>query len=237
MVTRKDMFKRLRFARRVRRYCPKSFWKKFISFYFDGTSFVHKTNPFDQARSVKSRAWRLKSEGLELNCTSKGKKAGVQGRVVHFFVSIAYGKGVISCDKYTGHISGDFFAKYVRENFPRIFSRSANTSVKRFLQDGDPSQNSLVARKALDEVGAQLFKIPARSPDLNPIENLFNLVSAKLEKDALRKQITYETFEQFSRRVQRTLMNFNHKTIDRTIESMNKRINLIIKKRGRRLKY
>ena len=97
MLTRKDLYKRLQFARRVRRYCPETFWKKLISFYFDGTSFVHKTNPYDQARSVKSRAWRTIGEGLELNCTSKGKKAGVQGRVVHYFVSIAYGKGVIGC--------------------------------------------------------------------------------------------------------------------------------------------
>lgn len=237
MITRKDMLQRLRFAHKVKKICPATFWKKDISFYFDGTSFVHKSNPYDQARSVKSRAWRKRSEGLEINCTSKGKKAGVQGRVVHFFVSIAYGKGVIACDKYTGRLNGELFAKYVRERFPNIFQLSANPRVKRFLQDGDPSQNSALAKTALSEVGALLFKIPPRSPDINPIENLFNVVSAKLEKDALDKQITHETFDQFSNRVERTIMNFDIKVIDRTIESLNKRMDLIIKRRGRRLKY
>lgn len=52
-------------------------------------------------------------------------------------------------------------------------------------------------------------------------------VPAKLERDALRKQqITHENFKQFSRRVKKTLRNINPKMMDRTIESMNKKLNL-----------
>lgn len=236
MLTRKDTYKRLKFARIIKRL-SNDFWKKFISFYFDGTSFVHKTNPYDQARAVKSRAWRRKSEGLALHCTSKGKKAGVQGKVVHFFVGIAYKKGVICCDRYTERLNGEFFASYIRKNFPKHFKASANPRAMRFLQDGDPSQNSGVAKKALSDIGALLFKIPPRSPDLNPIENIFGVVSANLERDALTKEITHETFEQFSTRVEKTIRELDGRIIDRTIESMDKRIDLIIKGKGCRLKY
>ena len=59
---------------------------------------------------------------------------------------------------------------------------------------------------------------------LSPIENIFNIVFTKLERDALRKQITHETFEQFSDRVEKTLCNIDPKLSDCTIESMNKRI-------------
>ena len=45
MLTRKDAYKRLKFARQMKRFLP-SFWKRCISFYFDGTSFVHKANPY-----------------------------------------------------------------------------------------------------------------------------------------------------------------------------------------------
>ena len=83
MLTRKDAYKRLKFTQRMKRLSP-YFWKRYISSYFDGKSFVYKTNPYDQASAVKSRAWRKRSEGLALHCTSKGKKAGVQGKVVHF---------------------------------------------------------------------------------------------------------------------------------------------------------
>ena len=218
MLTRKDAYKRLKFVRQMKRLSP-SFWKRCISFFFDRTSFVHKTNPYDQARAVKSLAWRTRNEGLALYCTSKGKT------------------GVICCDKYTQRLNGEFFASYIRNRFPSHFQASANPRAMRFLQDGDPSQNSTKAQRALQDVGALLFRIPARSPDLNPIENIFTIVTAKLERDALRKQITHETFEQFSDRVEKTLCNIDPKLIDRTIESMNKTIELIIKRRGRRLKY
>jgi transposase len=49
-----------------------------------------------------------------------------------------------------------------------------------FLQDGDPSQNSRIAMKALESVKAKLFAIPPRSPVLNPIENVFHLANSAL---------------------------------------------------------
>ena len=45
-----------------------------------------------------------------------------------------------------------------------------------FVQDGDPSQNSKAAKTALDKIGVVQFSIPPRNPDLNPIENVLNLV-------------------------------------------------------------
>ena len=36
----------------------------------------------------------------------------------------------------------------------------------------------------------ELLKIPPRSPDLYPIENIFHIVSKKLAKDALERDIT-----------------------------------------------
>ena len=42
ILTRKNAYKRLEFARRMKRLSS-SFWKHCISFYFDGKSFVHET--------------------------------------------------------------------------------------------------------------------------------------------------------------------------------------------------
>ena len=41
-----------------------------------------------------------------------------------------------------------------------------------------------------------------QSPDLNPIQNIFNVVSKKLEKDALDGAITRESNAEFCDRVQ-----------------------------------
>jgi len=236
LLTPKDLRRRLKFARKCRRHLREDFWQKHISFYFDGTSFVHKTNPFDQARAPKSRAWRKAGEGLDLFCTCKGKKAGVAGRVAKFFVSIAYEKGVIACDQYTNRLNGESFARYVRDRFPSLFQLSGNNA-SRFLQDGDPSQNSAASKKAFDDIGALLFKIPPRSPDCNPIENVFSIVVRNLDTQALKERITKETFEEFSARVKRTMESISATTINKIIDSMTTRIRMIIQRRGARIKY
>ena len=51
--------------------------------------------------------------------------------------------------------------------------------------DNDPSQRSKLARDALHDVGAEGLDIPPRSPDLNPIENVFNNVKSEFVKQAL----------------------------------------------------
>ena len=43
--------------------------------------------------------------------------------------------------------------------------------------------------KAINETGATLFAIPPRSPDLNPIENLFHVVKSELEDQAITTAI------------------------------------------------
>ena len=185
MLTSKDAYKRLKFARQMKRLSP-YFWKRYVRFYFDGTSFVDKTNPYDQARTVKLRAWRRRNECLAQHCTSKGKKAEVKGKVVHFyFLAIAYKKGVICCDKYTKRLNGEFYESYIRKSFPKHFQASANPKAMHFLHDGDLSQNSAVAQKAMSDVDALLLRISARSPDFNPIVRIF---SSSCQRCSIKKR-------------------------------------------------
>ena len=65
------------------------------------------------------------------------------------------------------------FAEFVAEHFNSVFDNSANPPGKLFLQDGDPRQCSRVARKAMENLVCRMFAIPPRSPDINPIENIF----------------------------------------------------------------
>ncbi len=50
--------------------------------------------------------------------------------------------------------------------------------------NNDPSQRSKTAWKAMNKAGATLFTVPPRSPDLNPIENLFHIVKKSAGYDA-----------------------------------------------------
>lgn len=140
------------------------------------------------------------------------------------------------CERYE-KMDAQYFASFIDRHFDTMFARAGKGLSRLWLQDGDPSQNSKMARNAMARCHAELLKIPARSPDLNPIENVFHIVSKKLAKDALDGGITRESYEQFCNRVQRTIYDISPQLIDKTIESMNGRITEIIRNNGERLKY
>lgn len=235
VMSMQDHSKRLRFARRMNTLHDDNFFLEKIAFYFDGVSFVHKTRPMDQALAPHGRIWRKRCEGLDYGCTSKGSSCLSGGRQVRVFVAISYGKGVILAKAYE-HLNGTMFADFVTNNFAQAFIRSGKNS-NIFLQDGDPSQNSSMATAVFNELGIVCFKIPPRSPDLNPIENVFHLVKKKLNKDAIEQKIISENYEEFTARVLNTLNNFDQQIIDNIIKSMPKRIKSIKERKGQRLKY
>ena len=115
---------------------------------------------------------------------------------------------------------GSCLPSLCKKKFPEMFENRWNSKGKLFLQDGEPSRNSRVSQEGMDAVGCKLLKIPTRSPDINPIENLFHLVLKQLHKDAIVRNIEHETYKEFSRRVQSVLLNFSSDVINRTIGSM-----------------
>ena len=191
---------------------------------------VHKTKPMESVRTDRSRTWKKKGGSLKRHCAAKGKK-GVGRRMVCFMVAIAHSNFVIKCRQYFGPINSEPCKSFIDEQFSDMFKNSANPKGKLFLQDGYPSQNSKVACDAMDSVSCRLFKIPPRSPDLNPIENMFHLIGKQL------KNLEHETYEKFCKRAKKTVLNFPLDIINRTIESMPKRIDQVIKMKGQRTKY
>lgn len=236
LLTRKDMKKRRIFARKMRRDFAEDVWTKEIAFYLDGTGFAYKRNPLDQALAPRARIWRKRSEGLDFSCTAKGRKTGSGGKVLKLMVAISYDKGVILCKPYQ-KLNGGYFAQFIDDNFEEMFVEADKGSKRMWIQDGDPSQNSAAANAAMNRVNSVLIKIPPRSPDLNPIENIFKLVSDKLRKQAIEFQIQRETYDQFEDRVITALKSLPIITINNIIASMSKRIKQIIARKGQRLRY
>ena len=91
--------------------------------------------------------------------------------------------------------------------------------------NGDPSQNSTLAMDAVAEIGGTKFGIPPQSPDLNPIKNKW-----KLRKNAVQENIQHESYED-------TMMSMEKGVVDNLIGSMNKRIDMVVKAKGQRIKY
>ena len=149
---------------------------KRLSFYYDGVTFYHKQNPFSEAIAPKSKISRKRKEGLTMTC--KGKKEGNNGRCAKLFVAIAYGKGVVMCEHWNPDVNfnGVNYKELVKKHRPSALENSTNLVNKLVLQDGNPVQKSKQAQQAYDAIGCKIFSIPARSPDLNPIENIFHLL-------------------------------------------------------------
>ena len=143
VLSKKDTSMRLKFAKTMVGKEP-NFWTQDIAFYFDGVAFVHKTRPKESASSCQLHVWRKPSEGLQQNCTKKGSKCGNGGKQAKFFVAISHERGVVFAEQYE-KLNGKSFAEFITTYFNDIFFRSGK-NVKRWLQDGDPSQNSALAK-------------------------------------------------------------------------------------------
>ena len=212
-----------------------SYWKYQIAFYLDVVGFHYKTNPPDQAREPKACEWHKKGEGLDHGRTAKGKKEGAVN--YNFMVGISYNCGVILCEQWFGAMTGAKMADIVDNSFEQAFQKSGDSKRRLFLMDGCLCQNSKTALKAIKKHKAQIFKIPACSPDLNPTENVFQLVSKSLARQAIQKNITCETFAQFSARIKKTMEEFSVETINNIIGSMNKCIDMVLKAEVNRIRY
>ena len=105
------------------------------------------------------------------------------------------------------------------------------------LQDNCPVQNCNLAKDAFAAANITRFSIPARSPDLNVIENMFNQIRPILRKEAIEQQITCESMQAFTQRITRALGRFSVTRINNLIDSYPKRIDHVIFGKGNRIKY
>ena len=151
-------------------------------------------------------------------------------------VAITNNQGVILAEPYE-KMTGEYFADFVRRKLPRAFiderigSRKFRAA-KLFVMDNDPSQNSKAA------IRATLVKFPARSPDLNSIENIFHNVKRELHQQALDNRIKKETFHDFLERIKKTLFSYDRSVINGTIATIPKqRLRCIKDTNGNRTRY
>ena len=165
--------------------------------------------------------------------TAKGSKDLADGRRLHLLAAISFNRGVILREVYQS-MNGEFFASFVRNCFPLCFARVCSNHRRFFLMDNESSLVSKVAKLALQEIDAEVHRIPARSPCVNPVENMFHIIQKMLADEAIRQQIVLECFNDFKNRVLRCFDSLDPELIDHI---MPKQINQIIASKGARIKY
>ena len=138
LLKQKDLSNCAKFLCNINKNFEEKLWTANIRFYFDGTSFVHKYNPLDEAQSLQKMAWGEKSEGLDLNYTAKGGHVGSGGRVV--LTGLTYSQlpkmRELYCanSSYFSNINRDMFAQFFKDHFKETLkmcqSRKQNFSAR-----------------------------------------------------------------------------------------------------------
>lgn len=103
-----------------------------------------------------------------------------------------------------------------------------------FMQDGAPCHKAKSVLEWLRERGIRLLEWPGNSPDMNPIENIWEIVKRRINAD--------ETITTKQRLIEKLINVWNHdlevkEHIKSCVESMCHRIEAVIKAKGGVTKY
>jgi transposase len=109
-----------------------------------------------------------------------------------------------------------------KENMPRGWI---------FQDDNDPKHRSHFVKDWIKSKKVKVMEWPAQSPDLNPIENLWDVVERRIRSE------NYANIHEFWNAIEKSWKSIPMTVIDRLIDSMKRRCEAVIKNFGYPTRY
>lgn len=126
-------------------------------------------------------------------------------------------QGVGFLTKIEGRMNAELYCEILRDELMetlQFYNLTPGDIV--FQQDNDPKHTSMLARKCLQELGLNLLQWPAQSPDLNPIEHIWDHLKQCLNTRPRKPKGMLELWE----RVEEEWESISQEVILKLIDSM-----------------
>ncbi len=130
-----------------------------------------------------------------------------------------------------GNLNGEKYVELLEDHFIDSYRDSGPDSV--FMQDNASCHTSQVARAYFRQNAVTLLEWPPQSPDLNPIENIWAMLKSKMKKIPGFPRSRAELIA----RAQTCWAQLEAEKVDNTLNSMPKRMQLVLEARGASIKY
>lgn len=178
----------------------------------------------------REKVWRRRGERFAECCISPRIPFGGGGVMVWAGISM-YAKtelvildhGTMTADRYVNQCLADHvipFAPFIGDNFV-------------LMHDNARPHVAAVVTEYLNEVGINRFRWPARSPDLNPIEHLWDSLGRRVRN----RHPTPESVQELRVALVEEWDQIDHREVAVLIESMPRRMAEVIRARGGNTRY
>lgn len=183
-----------------------------------------------QLGATPTHAWQEHTDRVIKEYVKHAPKLHVWGAIGY------YGRTELYC--FQENLNSKGYQRILKQNLKEsklIYSSDAPKTLPGnwiFLQDNAPSHKAKKTMELLDElVGERIIRHPAKSPDLNIIENLWAILDRKVKSAEITN---IQTLKRFLRKEWKSL---SWRQIRNCVDSMPKRLELCLESGGNRLTY
>ena len=131
----------------------------------------------------------------------------------------------------SGKMNGQMYKNIIEEHLDASASDMGLLENFIFQQDNDPKHTSRIFKNYIKEKGIQTLPWPSQSPDLNPIENLWDELDRKIP------QIKRKSFQEYKIALFELWQEIGQDTLKKLVMSMPKRLKLVIDAKGGPFNY
>jgi transposase len=222
MLSRRHRNARMEFAIRHKDWTVKD-WCKVV--WSDETKINHLGS------DGREWCWKHRGEGLsDRTCQPTVKHGG--GSLMVWGCITAEGIGYLT--RIDGHLNADLYCQILRDELMKSLEyRNLDINEIIFQQDNDPKHTSNMAKNCLQELGLKVLQWPAQSPDLNPIEHLWDHLKRRLSAWPRQPTGMLELWE----RVEEEWEGISQGVVVKLFESMPCRIAAVLKAKGGMTNY